>query len=97
MEQTSFTEADGYSMPVTYANGLEVRLGNCDVTIILKLANKNIQAVVMSFPVAKAMLKAMQTIVDNLESVSGQTVISSDELGKLMRESHGELGEKASI
>ncbi|WP_439555139.1 hypothetical protein [Dyadobacter sp.] len=67
-------------IPKIYANGFICARSNSDVMLVLQLNGQPSTVVNLSFTSAKTLAKNLQGIVDQIESLMGQQVMTIDEI-----------------
>lgn len=72
------------SITKLYANGFACALGVGDVVVLLKNGNQPILSLNMSFTIAKTLAIKLQDLIGFLEAKSGQTIMTSDDVTKLV-------------
>lgn len=66
------------SLASIYANGFLIYRSNADVGIILRLDNKPTHRIHLSFSSAKSLAEKLMQAVQDLENVTGQSIMTTD-------------------
>jgi hypothetical protein len=67
-----------------YVNGFITAIGNGDIVILLKNNNKPTATLNLSYTVAKSLCQSLGVTISNLESKTGNTIMTTDDVNKAM-------------
>ncbi len=81
LEQSIQAEA-----PHIYFNGFSATLGAGDVILVLLRQGRQVGVLNMSYTMAKTLAEKMNTLVDILESKTGQQIMTSDFVAQKLEE-----------
>lgn len=79
-------------LPHFYFNGFGMVQGVGDVTVILKLNNKNVAAINCSFTLSKTLSTYLGDAIKTLENKTGKPIFTTDEITRLFAEAKGASG-----
>lgn len=69
-------------LPKFYANGFSGALGVGDVVLVLKQGPTNVALINLSYTTAKTIAIKLGTLIDHLEKMSGNTIMTIDDVKK---------------
>lgn len=75
-----------YGIPVFYCNGYGIRAHPADLDIVLHHGPEAQAAVSLPWPVAKALMEHLQTVLKDYESRIGTKILTLQELDVLFKE-----------
>ncbi|MBM3301841.1 MAG: hypothetical protein FJY85_18055 [Deltaproteobacteria bacterium] len=79
-------------LPRIYFNGFASGLGNADVFIVLHHQQRPVAILNASYTVAKTLAVKLGAAIASLEEISGNVIMTTDDIAKLMEE-HSDAGE----
>lgn len=73
-------------IPKFYFNGFSNGIGNSDIVIVLQLNNTPIAVLNTSYTIAKTLSKKLDEMIQNLETASGNSIMTTDDVNKYLTE-----------
>lgn len=71
------------NVPHVYCNGFALGFTNADVHLILQLNGRPVQAVNVSYTLAKTLVERLSVVIRDFEQRAGQTLLTTDAVDRL--------------
>ena len=99
IEARTVAERVGHALesdiPRIYFNGFVGAFSAGDIMFVLERNGQQVGIMNMSYTVAKTLSSALSQLVDQLEQTSGQPIMTTQEVGKLLEKSSGDPKKKS--
>ncbi len=77
---------DNKELPTIYFNGFVSSTGTGDVLIVLERHNQPVAVLSTSFTVAKTLAQKLSGLIINLENITGNTIMTTENIAKKLQE-----------
>jgi len=74
-------------VPKIYTNGFTIGLTNADVNIVLQRAGQPVAMLFMSYTLAKTLREHLDFVVNKLEGIAGQEILTTKKMDEAIRRS----------